>query len=173
MKEENKKNKEELFEDQFYNNLNKKEEKNEIKEIKIIKEHYNKSRKLELNIIYKFGYNNENDTNYDKEIIYVGGFYETISKKKLFGERFVKNNKNICTIIINGKEEELRSYIPNYKNYLKKGKLEIKLRGIENIKDSSYMFAGCLSLSSLQDISPNGIQKISIICHLFFIIVNH
>ena len=31
-----------------------------------------------------------------------------MSKNKLFGERFIKNNKNNCKIIINGKEKELQ-----------------------------------------------------------------
>ena len=35
---------------------------------------------------------------------------EEITKNKLFGEKFVRNNKNNCKIIINGKEKELVSF---------------------------------------------------------------
>ena len=35
---------------------------------------------------------------------------EEMSKNKLFGEIFIKNNKNNCKMIINGKEKELISY---------------------------------------------------------------
>ena len=35
---------------------------------------------------------------------------EEMSKNKLFGEIFIKNNKNNCKIIINGKEKELVSF---------------------------------------------------------------
>ena len=34
---------------------------------------------------------------------------ETFSRKKLFGENFVNNNKNKCKMIINGKKEEICS----------------------------------------------------------------
>ena len=71
---------------------------------------------------------------------------ETLSREKLFGERFVKNNKNKLKMIINGKKEEICSYITNFHEYLNKGKLEIKLSNINEISDISYMFSGCLSL---------------------------
>ena len=56
-----------------------------------------------------------------------------MSKDKLFGEKFVELNKNICKIIINEKEVELSSYIDNLK--FKNGLKEIKLKGINNLND--------------------------------------
>ena len=78
-------------------------------------------------------------------------FGETLSMNKIFGEKFVETNKNICKIIINEEEIELTSYLDNLE--FKNGVKEIKLKGINNINDISYMFSGCLSLSSLPDIS--------------------
>ena len=72
------------------------------------------------------------------------GFGETLSKDKLFGEKFVELNKNLCKIIINGKEFELSSYLDNLKpKYRLK---EIKLKGTNNLNDISYMFCGCVSV---------------------------
>ena len=68
-----------------------------------------------------------------------------MSKNKLFGEIFVRNNKNNCKIIINGKENELVSFY-DIERLEENEILEIKLKGIKNVKDMSYMFCGCLSL---------------------------
>ena len=86
--------------------------KNKINEITIIYD-YNKSRDVNINKYYK------------EEVKEAIG--ETISREKLFGERFVKNNKYKCKMIINGKKEKICSYLSNYHKYLNKGKLEIKL----------------------------------------------
>ena len=59
--------------------------KNEINEITIIYD-YNKSKDINIDIDYK--------EKVKKEI------GETISREKLFGERFVKNNKNKCKMIM-------------------------------------------------------------------------
>ena len=71
---------------------------------------------------------------------------------RIFGSEFVKNNKNICKMIIDNKEYEITEeyYIENNNN---NNKLKIKLKGIDNVTDMSYMFARCSSLSSLPDIS--------------------
>ena len=69
---------------------------------------------------------------------------------RLFGEKFVKNNKDNCKIIINNKILPLKeSYVIDKNDEM----LEIKLTGIKNIKNMSYMFFWCQSLSSLPDIS--------------------
>ena len=59
---------------------------------------------------------------------------------RLFGDNFVKNNKNKCKIIYNGKEYNLTEYfeINNPKIII----LEIKLIGINNIEDTRCMFCG-------------------------------
>ena len=70
---------------------------------------------------------------------------------KLFGYKFVNNNKNICKmIILNGEYEIMEKYkVKKYNNNI----LKIKLKGINNITNMSDMFNGCSSLSSLPDIS--------------------
>jgi len=75
------------------------------------------------------------------------------NKIKIFGETFVKNNKNNCKILFENKSYELIAYfdISNYCN--KDNILEIKLQGINNITNASYMFSGCNSLLPLSELS--------------------
>ena len=122
----------------------------------------------EINIIYDFNLSKELKIDENELERHQKDIGETISKEKLFGERFVKNNKDICKMVINGKEEELCSYLFNYKNYTNKGKSEMKLKGIKNIIDSSYMFSGCLSLSSLPNISKWNVINIINMRGMFF-----
>ena len=87
--------------------INKKEDENELDEITIIY-NFNKSREIEIDERIK-------------ERIYKE-LGESISKEKIFGEIFIKNNKNKCKMIINNKEEEICSYLSNYKKYMNKDK---------------------------------------------------
>ena len=148
------KNKKELNENKLDINIKNKEDEKRIDEITIIYD-YNKSKEIKID---------EEDIKQLK----LSQLKETISREKLFGEIFVENNKNKCKIVINGKEEEICSYLPNYQNYLKEGKLEIKLRGIKEIVDLSYMFSGCLSLLSLPDISKLNENNIINMRGIFF-----
>ena len=70
---------------------------------------------------------------------------------RIFGSEFVKNNKNICKMIINNKEYEITEKY-NIKNN-NNNKLKIILKGIDNVTNMKGMFSGCSSLSSLPDIS--------------------
>ena len=49
------------------------------------------------------------------ELIFSVDFFlltgEKSSKYKIYGEKFVENNKNICEIIIDDKEKELCSFL--------------------------------------------------------------
>ena len=49
----------------------------------------------------------------------------------------------------------------------KKEKLEIKLKGITNVIDMSYMFCKCLSLQSLPDISKWNTSNITDMYDMF------
>ena len=113
-------------------------DKNEIDEITIFYD-FKKSREIKIDDEFREKVKNN--------------LGETISFQKLFGEKFVENNKNICKIIINNEKKDLCSYIENYEKYLIEDILVIKLIGIKNIIDSSYMFSGCLSLISLSFLS--------------------
>ena len=72
---------------------------------------------------------------------------------KIFGEGFVKKNKNKCKIIVNGSEFELSSDLNVNINQLKNNLFEIKLKGINNITNMDGMFWNCFSLYALPDIS--------------------
>ena len=68
------------------------------------------------------------------------------SSIKIFGENFVKKNKDNCTIMIEGKEMNLVS------NYIFKEKekiLKVKLITNKSINDLSYIFQGCSNLIAL------------------------
>ena len=71
-------------------------------------------------------------------------------KIRLFGDKFIDNNKNNCKIYYNGKEYELETFIMK-QNFTKT--LEIKLRVYKDITNMSYMFSDCNSLVSLFNIS--------------------
>ena len=103
-------------------------EENIIEKFKILLSKYEKIPKNNIEIIYK---NNE-------------------SKIRIFGEKFVKNNKDNCYIISYDKKYKIQEFFPiktNYKN--------IKLNLIESriIFDMNNMFSGCSSLSKLPNIS--------------------
>ena len=89
----------------------------------------------------------------EKEITEIDIIYDIKkgSEIKIFGEEFVKNNKNICKMIIDNKEYEITEKYNIKSKKIKK--LKIKLEGINNVTNMSYMFYGCSSLSSLPDIS--------------------
>ena len=98
-----------------------------------------------LNIIYKI---NEND-----------------KKIRIFGDKFVKNNKNKCKISFEGNEYELQECFDITNN--KSNKLEISLIGIKDITDLSYMFYSCSSLLSLPDKSDLDFKQVTNMYHLF------
>ena len=75
---------------------------------------------------------------------------------RIFGENFVKNNKNNCKLIINGKEQEIAEYLTiddNIKKIIIEKNLVIRLKEIKTITDMSCLFSFCFSLKSLPDIS--------------------
>ena len=95
-------------------------------------------------------------------------FFNIISDSvKLFGKDFVKNNKDNCKLIIDGKEQDLKEY---YKFGLfgkKKKTLEVKLKNITKITNMSNIFSGCTSLSSIQDISKWNIRTVTNMSGIF------
>ena len=62
------------------------------------------------------------------------------NKLRLFGEEFVKNNKDNCSIIIDGKNQGLSEHININEKMRKKGYLEIKLKENKTIYNMSHMF---------------------------------
>ena len=85
---------------------------------------------------------------------------------RIFGDEFVKNNKDKCKIKINGKEIELCSHIDiNIKQIDSNKVYEIKLNGINNITNMSCMFKGNIfnntPLFDLPDISNWNTQNVT------------
>ena len=78
--------------------------------------------------------------------------YKVGDKIKLFGEQFVINNKDKCLIKYNKKEFKLTDYF-ELPEINKKGKIEIKLRGIKNITNINNMFSYNYKFLSSPDIS--------------------
>ena len=111
-------------------------------------------------IIDFYNYVNENDED-EINIIYKIGDEDRI---KIFGETFVKNNRNICKIIYNSKEEEIKEYI---QKPLENDLLKIKLKGLKKLLSFESMFENCTLLLNLPDISNLNTIKIANMSHLF------
>ena len=117
-----------------------------------------------LKIYSKLEDHNYDNINSDNSILIQ---YKIDEKRiKIFGNEFVKNNKNKCKMKICNIEYEITAEY-NAENY-NNNKLEIKLIGIDNITDASHMFNGCRSLSSLPDISNWNTSKITNMSDMFY-----
>ena len=69
------------------------------------------------------------------------------NKIRLFGEKFVKNNKNNCEIIIKDKSQEIVECLDINDNIKKKGILEVQLKETNEITNMSHMF--CRGINEL------------------------
>ena len=82
-----------------------------------------------------------------EEKIIINYTLENKKRIKLFGNKFIKTNKDVCKIIIDDKESEI---LENYEvGPNENSLLEVQLIGINNIKDMSEMFYNCRSLLGL------------------------
>ena len=84
---------------------------------------------------------------------------------KLFGEKFIENNKNNCKIIIDNKDQDLIEYLKINKN---EKILKIKLKEIKTITNMSYMLSYCNSLTSLPDISNWNTSNVTNMSYMFY-----
>ena len=109
----------------------------------------------------------KDDINLDIEMVYET--FPNITKKiKIFGENFVKNNKDKCKILYKNKEYELKKYFDEIdKTYNYKDIISFRLKGFNNITDMSYMFSECNSFSLLPDISKLNVSKVTNMSNLF------
>ena len=121
-------------------------EKQEVEIVVCLNDLLNRETKLKYKI-------NENDENI-----------------QIFGEVFVKNNKNNFKIILNNqKEQELSVFYDIKKNPIsyKSDIIEFKLKQINEITDLSMMFQGCRNLVSLPDLSLLETDKVTDISYMF------
>ena len=81
---------------------------------------------------------------------------------RLFGNKFVKQNKNNCKIIYNNKKYKLKEYLNeidiNY-NHNISNEIKLKLTGINNIADFTDMFHGCIHLLSVSESENDNIKQ--------------
>ena len=120
----------------------------------------------------KYDERNKNNKKNEKEIIgsketEVEIIYENKENKnkiKIFGDNFVKNNKNNFKLKIENKEEKLCEEI----NTKGKKKINIILKEIKTITDMSSMFSGCSSLLSISDISNWKTSNLTALNHMFY-----
>ena len=81
---------------------------------------------------------------------------------RIFGDDFVKNNKDNYKIVIKERIYELCSKIKKDKIEVnKEGYFEIKLNGIKNIIKAKSMFSSCSSLTSLPNIDKWDTSKVT------------
>ena len=89
-------------------------------------------------------------------------------KVRIFGKNFVNNNIHKCKIIYKEEEYELKEYLKDIDIfYDNKEEFEIKLKGINNITNMSFMFYECNSLSSLPDISKWNTSNVNNMSYMF------
>ena len=89
------------------------------------------------------------------------------SRIRIFGDDFVKNNKNNCYLSLEGKQKELCSDLL-YDQFKKNNDyLEIKLSITKPFTNISCMFKGCSSLECLPDIFNMDTRDIKDMSHLF------
>ena len=102
----------------------------------------------------------ENESDKDYIIIFFKPIEKNEKKVRIFGEYFVKNNKDKCHIEYNGKISELKEYFEEIdEKYNHKDEKYFLLRGMNKINDMSYLFANCYRLSSLLILSENKFLK--------------
>ena len=109
--------------------------------------------------------NNQDNINNNEELIYKPN---KEGKVRIFGNYFVKNNKQKCKIIYKNKEYELQDYFNDIdENYNNKDDIKIKINGMDNITDIASMFSNCYTLCSLPDISSWNTSKVKNMSNLF------
>ena len=161
-----------INDDNLYNNKKyeiykqmKKLEKIECKEEEKIENKNNLMEKKEdLEKVEKIEYGIENND----EIIYIINKNE--NKVKIFGEKFVRNNIDKIEILYKNKTNKLAEYLKveeEEENNLVYKLIKIKLKGISNVTNMSYMFYNCESLISLPDISKWNTNNVKDMCYMF------
>ena len=87
---------------------------------------------------------------------------------RLFGDKFVENNKNKCKIIIDKNEENLFAWWEVDKAYKNQEFLDITLKGLTKVTNMSHIFNGCSTLISFDDISNVDMKNVNDISYAFY-----
>ena len=86
-------------------------------------------------------------------------YFNNNSNIRIFGDKFVENNKDKCIMIINDKEYKLSEYVN--KEIIKNESFEIKLKEIETINDMSYMFYKCYNIPDISKWNTSNVINMS------------
>ena len=92
---------------------------------------------------------------------------ESSNKIRIFGDKFVINNKNNFKILINNEEKELCEYYEYNSDKIMDDTLIVKLFINKNLKDMSYMFYRCSSLIYISDISKWNTDEVNSFRYMF------
>ena len=93
---------------------------------------------------------------------------EKQTRINIFGKMFVKNNKNECKFLCEGKLYDLNEFF-DLSNYDKtKGILLIKLIGVNNIENMTEMFYQCSSLLGLLEVNNWNTSKVFDMSFMFY-----
>ena len=163
------------FEDKAFFNLVSKifSGKHEEIDLKLYSPQLQKLIDLSLNIDYKKRLDIEN---FYKIIIKLSNPNEMIikyaitksSKIRIFGDKFVKNNKNNCRIIVENTKKELCTYINTKDLKSQNDFLLIKLIEENQVIDMSSMFFDCNDLLELNNISKWDTTNVIDISYMFY-----
>ena len=86
---------------------------------------------------------------------------------RIFGDKFVINNKNNCKLIINNEEKELCQYYEYNEDENIDDILVVKLFINKNLTDMGFMFYKCNSLFYISDISKWNTNKVNNFRYMF------
>ena len=98
-----------------------------------------------------------------RNIINIIYYAEKVEEEQnIFGEEFVKNNKNKIELVINGKNNKL---VKKYK--LKNGENNIQIIIKKKLTDLKNMFDGCNTLKNIDELKYLDIKEITDFSHMF------
>ena len=136
-----------------------------LKSFKVIGIHCGTFLKNDFNFGIFIKYAIDEFNNYNKFKNEINLIYKTDKEgeEDIFGDKFVKNNKNNIELIINGKKNDL---INKYK--LQKGENSIKIVINNKITNLEYMFEYCKSLNNIEELGYLDTKDVNNFSYIFF-----
>ena len=86
---------------------------------------------------------------------------------RLFGDEFVKNNRNNCIIILDGKNQQLTECINIDEKMRKNRYVEIQLNEINTVTNMSHLFCGEILITDIPNISKWDTKNVTDMSYLF------
>ena len=113
------------------------------------------------NMINEFREEQVKKYKYQIEILY---FNKDEKEIRIFGDKFVENNRSKCKIIVDGKMKDLCTHLTNKSVKIENYSFSIKLVIFYPFTDLSYMFSECsylLYLPEIQNLKTNYVTNLS------------